>query len=43
MEAILDGEVITEMRTAACSAVATTELAARRDILCLLGAGVRLE
>jgi hypothetical protein len=39
--ALLDGEVITEMRTAACSAVATRTLAKGFKKLAVLGAGVR--
>lgn len=37
----MDGEVITAMRTAAVSAVATKYLAHKTDILAVIGAGVQ--
>eukprot|EP00730_Choanoeca_flexa_P014607 TRINITY_DN6448_c0_g1_i1.p1 TRINITY_DN6448_c0_g1~~TRINITY_DN6448_c0_g1_i1.p1 ORF type:complete len:335 (+),score=67.25 TRINITY_DN6448_c0_g1_i1:2-1006(+) len=40
-ETLMDGELITEWRTAAVSAVATKRLAAKLDKLAILGAGVQ--
>lgn len=37
----MDGEVITAMRTAAVSAIATKYLAEKYDILAVLGSGVQ--
>ncbi|XP_046658134.1 ketimine reductase mu-crystallin-like isoform X1 [Daphnia pulicaria] len=41
IKAIMDGEVITAMRTAAVSAIATKYLAEKYDILAVLGSGVQ--
>ena len=38
---IMDGEVITAMRTAAVSAIATKYLAEKKEILAILGSGVQ--
>lgn len=37
----MDGEVITAMRTAAVSAIATKYLAEKKDVLAVLGSGVQ--
>lgn len=37
----MDGEVITEMRTAAVSAIATKYLAEKTDVLAVLGTGAQ--
>lgn len=37
----MDGEVITAMRTAAVSAIATKYLAEKKEVLAVLGSGVQ--
>lgn len=41
LKAILDGDLITDMRTAAASLVATKYLANKHDVLAILGSGVQ--